>query len=75
MKTITTSPTHYKKGMAAVVYAGKNIPIRTNKTVTKSNGKVKNVEYGPIDHYGSQTKTKTVVKNGKTRVKKSTVRL
>ena len=67
-KVITYDPNHYKKTrMTGVVYGGKKEKIRTSKTVTKSNGKVKTVTYGPIDYYGKQTKTKTVTKNGRTR--------
>lgn len=67
-KKIIFDPKNYKKTpMTTVVYGDNDQKIRKTKTVTKSNGKVKKVEYGPVDHYANQTKTKTVTKNGKTR--------
>lgn len=47
---------------AARTYAGK--PIKTGKTIIKSNGKVKSVTYGPVNNYGKQTKTKVKTKGG-----------
>lgn len=67
-KTITYDPTNFAGTlMAGTVYRKGDQKIRKSKTVTKSNGKVKTVTYGPMNYYGKQTKTKLVTKNGKTR--------
>lgn len=60
-KTIKYNPEHYlKEGvMAGVIYGKGDKKIRESKTVIKSNGKIKEVKYGPVDYYGNQTKTKT----------------
>lgn len=59
-KVIKYNPEHYLKDgiMAGVIYGKGDKKIRESKTVTKSNGKTKVVEYGPIDYYENQTKTK-----------------
>lgn len=59
--TKRTDVNNYKPGMAAVMYAGKNIPIKKQKVVETAR-KTKTIDYSPVDYYGKQTKTKTIVK-------------
>jgi hypothetical protein len=62
----TFDPQNYsKKGiMAGVVYGDGTHKIKKQKVVTVTTPrktKVKTVDYGPIDYYGKQTKTKTKI--------------
>lgn len=61
--TKTFDPNHYANStMAGVIYGGKNIPIKKDKTVVTTKPKktiTKVVKYSPVDYYGRQTRTKT----------------
>lgn len=61
-KTISYDSNNYDKNstMAQLIYAGKNLKIRKSKIVDTPR-KTKTVTYGPVDYYGKQTKTKSIV--------------
>ena len=65
-KIITRKLGYITPGSAQTARTYANRPIRTSKTVLKSNGKTKTVTYGPINNYGKQKKTKTITRRGLT---------
>jgi len=60
-KTITYDPTNYQGGMATNVYGDNKHKIRKQKVVETARKK-KIVDYGPVNYYGKQKKTKTIIR-------------
>lgn len=65
-KKITHNPQNYsKKGiMAGVVYGKGDKKIKEKKVVTRETPRktvTKTTDYGPVDYYGKQLKTRTKV--------------
>lgn len=58
-KTITYNPKNYANTKMTGVIYGKNDQKIREKKVVETKRKVKTVNYGPVDYYGKQTKTKT----------------
>jgi len=61
-KKITYDPTNYEKNrMTSVIYGDDKHKIKKQKVVETAYKK-KIVDYGPVNYYGKQKKTKTIIK-------------
>lgn len=69
-RTVTKQfdPKNYKSGVTSNAYGANDKKIKKTKTIvieTPKKTKVKTVNYGPIDYYGKQLKTKVITKRSK----------